>query len=187
MEGVVNIKQVKSNKILHAVIGILLFIGIIAILLYIKSTTPRSIAQKAVKDFPQYIECFEANNELINRVNNILESVYVAVPGDYHIYYEPENDTIYVGSNQFLADVQFLDEQEKKDIRLLIEVLNPQDYPMYLSHNSYIIVYASRRAWVEFNKYDRQIDNLTPDIIISSLALDNDWFLIAVANEDHVY
>jgi len=184
---VVNIKQAKSNKILHAVIGILLFIGIIAIILYIKSTTPRSIAQKAVKDFPQYIECFETNNELINRVNNILESVYVAVPGDYHIYYEPENDTIYVGSNQFLADVQFLDEQEKKDIRLLIEVLNPQDYPMYLSHNSYIIVYASRRAWVEFNKYDRQVDNLTPDIIVSSLALDNDWFLIAVANENHVY
>jgi len=120
-------------------------------------------------------------------VNNILESVYAAVPGDSHIYYEPEYGNIYVEGNQLLDDVQFLTANEKKDIRLLMEVLNPQDYPMYLSHNSFIVVYASRRAWVEFNKFDRLIDNLTPDIIISSLPLDNDWFLVAVANEDHVY
>lgn len=120
-------------------------------------------------------------------MNNILESSYAAVPGDSHIYYEPEYENIYVGGNQLLDDVQYLTAHEKKDIRLLIEVLNPQDYPMYLSHNTYIVVYAGRRAWVEFNKFDRQIDNLTPDIIISSLALDDDWFLVAVANEDHVY
>lgn len=184
----VSTKRIKSRKkIVYAMLTTLFVIGIIGIFLYVESTTPRSIAQKAAKDFPQYIECFEANNELINRVNTILESVYAAVPGDYHIYYEPENGTISVGSNQLLDDVQFLSEQEKGDIRLLIEVLNPHDYPMYLSYNSYTVVYASRRAWVEFNKFDRQIDNLTPDIIIRSLPLDNDWFLVAVANEDHVY
>lgn len=188
MIEVVSPKRLKSrNKIVYTVLATLFVIGTIGIYRYVESTKPRSIAQKAAKDFPQYIERFEANNELINRVNNTMELVYASIPDDYYIYYEPENGTISVGSNQFLDDVQFLSTQEKEDIQLLIEVLNPQDYPMYLSHNSYTVIYARRRAWVEFNKFDRQVENLMPDIIVSSLSLDNDWYLIAVANEEHVY
>ena len=190
--GVATIKRIKMKQVVYVLFSILLLAGIIGVLFYVNSMKPLSIAQKAAKDFPQYVELFEEHNELINRVNDMLISVYDDIPGNAHIYYEPDNGTIFVThpsdrNIQPLEDVQHLSEQDKEDVQLFIKLLNPRDYPMWLSPNSYRIVYNNRRAWIEINKFNQQPDNLTPKIIVSNLPLDNNWYLVAVANEDHVY